>query len=346
MDIVNWIGADLKEIETAVMSMNEPLYRARQIYSGIYHHNLRSWDQFTELSKQLRERLKTQFAIEYPRIQEVFISRDGTRRYLLDLAPGQRIESVFIPEEKRDTVCISTQVGCAVGCLYCATGRLPMQRNLSPGEIIGQILLLQAERNTDTKRLNIVIMGMGEPLNNYDNVMTAIRLMTHDQGMSISPWRVTLSTAGIVPGIQRLASEKVIPNLAISLNATTDRVRDKLIPVNKRWNIATLLKACRSFPLAQRRRITFEYTLIKDINDSNEDARRLVRLLHGLRQKINLIPLNADPSIPFKPPSEERVLAFRQILADHHMTVNVRRPRGEDISAACGMLAGRQKPRK
>jgi 23S rRNA (adenine2503-C2)-methyltransferase len=345
MNIINLVGATLKDIEDAVISLGEPRYRARQIYAGMYRRRYRFWEQFTDLSKPLRERLKTQFSVEYPRIQEVFVSQDGTRRYLLEVSPDHQIESVFIPEEKRDTVCISTQVGCAIGCPYCATGRLPMKHNLTPGEIVGQILLLQVDRNTGTKRLNVVLMGMGEPLNNYENVMAALRLMSHEPGMSISPRRITLSTAGVVPGIERLASENCVPNLAISLNATTDRVRDRLVPINRKWNIESLLRACRSFPLEQRKHITIEYILIKDVNDSNEDARRLARLLHGFRKKINLIPLNADPSIPFQPPEEERVFEFQKTLADHRITVKVRRSRGVDISAACGMLAGRKKAR-
>jgi len=222
-----------------------------------------------------------------------------------------------------------------------------MQRNLLPGEIVGQILTMQAERKAISNRLYIVIMGMGEPLHNYENVMKAVRLMTDEGGMSLSPLRITLSTSGVVPGIQRLAcdaraGESTIPNLAISLNATTDSVRDLLMPINKKWNIAALLEACRSFPLEQRRRITFEYVLIEDINYSPEDARRLANLLQGIRKKVNLIPLNADPQIPLKPSEPERVLAFQEILATHHITVNIRRPRGEDVAAACGMLAGRE----
>jgi 23S rRNA (adenine2503-C2)-methyltransferase len=344
MELMNLIGMSLEEIETAVTGMNEPKYRARQIYAGIYQRLARSWDQFTDLGKQLREKLRLRFTIEYPPTQQVFASKDGTRRYLFEVAPGQRIESVFIPEERRDTFCISTQVGCAVGCLFCVTGRLAMQHNLSPGEIIGQILSLQADRRTAARRLNIVIMGMGEPLNNYSNVMKAIRFMTDEHGMSIPPRRITLSTSGIVPGIRRLAAEPVIPNLAISLNATTDEVRDRLIPINKKWNIAALLDACRSFPLEHRRRLTFEYLLMKDVNDSPDDALRLVRLLQGLKKKINLIPLNADPLISLETPDQERVLAFQQILVDHRITAIIRRPRGDDISAACGMLAGRQQP--
>lgn len=322
--------------------MGLPRYRARQIYAGIYRRLLHSWDDFSDLGKQLRESLKERFRIDYPPVQQVFASRDGTRRYLFEVGPGQKIESVFIPEERRDTFCISTQVGCAVGCLFCVTGKLRMRRNLLPAEIVGQVLSLQADRGTLPKRLNIVIMGMGEPLHNYDNVMKSIRLMTDEEGMSIAPRRITLSTSGVVPGIRKLAEESVIPNLAISLNATTDAVRDTLIPINKKWNIAALLQACRDFPLAQRRRITFEYVLIEGINDTPEDARRLSRLLQGLRKKINLIPLNPDPWVPLKAPGPERILQFQQILVDNQITVNIRRPRGDDVSAACGMLAGRE----
>jgi 23S rRNA (adenine2503-C2)-methyltransferase len=344
-DCINLVGITLEEIEAALSDMNEPGYRARQIYTGIYGRLLRSWDQFTDLSKPFREKLKERFVIEYPQIRQVFISSDNSRRYLLELPGEYKVESVFIPEERRDTFCISTQVGCAVGCLFCVTGKLKMRHNLTPGEIAGQVLLMRADRGTVSKRLNIVIMGMGEPLHNYENVIKAIRLLTDDRGMSLSPRRITLSTSGVVPGIIQLAEEPVLPNLAISLNATTDAVRDKLIPINRKWNIAALLDACRSFPLDRRRRITFEYVLIDGVNDSPEDARRLVQLLNGLRKKVNLIPLNADPWIPLKTPSQERILAFEKILVDHHITVIIRRPRGDDVSAACGMLAGRETER-
>jgi 23S rRNA (adenine2503-C2)-methyltransferase len=337
----NLLGASLLELEDLVAGIGEPRYRARQIYTGIYRRRLRAWDSFTDLSVTLRQQLAARFDIHYPRTVQVFESSDGTRRYLLEVARGNRIESVYIPEDKRDTFCISTQVGCAVGCLFCVTGKLKMRHNLTAGEIVGQILALQADRPTTLKRLNLVFMGMGEPLLNYDNVMAALRLITDPLGMSISPRRITLSTAGIVPGLERLAGENLVPNLAISLSATTDEVRDALIPINRKWNIATLLAACRGFPLEPRRRITFEYVLIAGTNDSPEDAQRLVRLLKGLRTKVNLIPLNSDPWVPHEAPSEERVLAFQQILVDHHVTAYIRRPRGTDISAACGMLAGR-----
>jgi 23S rRNA (adenine2503-C2)-methyltransferase len=341
----NLVGADMEEIEALISEMGEAPFRARQIFAAIYSRRIRNWDDLTDLGKTLRAKLKDCSAIGYPPAERVFESQDGTRRYLFAVPPAQKIESVFIPEERRDTFCISTQVGCAVECLFCVTGKLPLRRNLTAGEIVGQVLALLADRGTLPKRLNIVIMGMGEPLHNYDNVMKAIRLITDKRGLSLSPRRITLSTSGIVPGIQRLAAEPVIPNLAISLNATTDKVRDVLIPINRKWNIATLVDACREFPLEKRRRITFEYVLIEGVNDTPEDARRLVGLLRGLKKKVNLIPLNADPWIPLKTPSDERVLAFQKILVDHHITAYIRRPRGEDVSAACGMLAGREQPR-
>lgn len=344
MLLTNLIGCDLEEIVTLASGAAEPRFRARQIFAGIYRRRLKRWEDFTDLSKKARAKLSGTCAIEYPPLEHCFVSSDGTRRYLFEVAPGQKIESVFIPEDRRDTFCISTQVGCAVECLFCVTGKLALRRNLSAGEIIGQVLALQSDRGTAAKRLNIVIMGMGEPLHNYENVMKAVRLMADPEGLSISPRRITLSTSGVVPGLQRLAREPILPNLAISLNATTDKIRDVLIPINRKWNIATLIETCRNFPLDRRRRITFEYVLMEGVNDSPEDARRLVSLLNGLKKKVNLIPLNADPWIPLKTPSPDRVLAFQKILTDRQITAYIRRPRGNDVSAACGMLAGRARP--
>jgi 23S rRNA (adenine2503-C2)-methyltransferase len=340
----NLVGFSPEEIEIAVSQLGEPPFRSRQICSGIYRKRYLSWDQFTDLAKPLRERLRQQFTLQYPTLSKVFQSRDGTRRYLFDVGSGQAVESVFIPEARRDTFCISTQVGCAVRCLFCVTGKLPMSRNLTAGEIIGQVLALLADRGTAAKRLNIVIMGMGEPLHNYTNVMKSIHLMTNAGALALSQRRITLSTSGVVPGIRKLASEPIIPNLAISLNATTDKVRNHLIPINRKWKIAQLLEACRSFPLERRQRITFEYVLIEGVNDTPEDASRLAKMLAGLKQKVNLIPLNADPWIPLKSPGEARILAFQKILTDRYITANIRRPRGTDISAACGQLAGRSLP--
>jgi 23S rRNA (adenine2503-C2)-methyltransferase len=340
--LTNLAGCSVEEIESEIRIMGEPAFRARQIYAGIYQRRLRSWAEFTDLGKSLRERLSSRYVIGYPPEKRCFVSSDRTRRYLLEVAPGQMVESVFIPEEKRDTFCISTQVGCAVECLFCVTGKLPMRRNLTAAEIVGQVLVMQSDRGAQPRRLNVVIMGMGEPLHNYESVMRAIRIMADPEGLCISPRRITLSTSGVVPGIMRLAREPVLPNLAISLNATTDEVRDLLIPINRKWNIEALLDACRSFPLARRRRITIEYVLIEGINDTPQDARRLVSLLEGLKKKVNLIPLNADPWIPLKAPPEEKILAFQKILIDRQITAYIRRPRGHDVSAACGMLAGRE----
>ncbi len=342
MDQTNLVGADLGEIETALTGIGEARYRARQVFSGIYRRRLRDWDGFTDLGKDLRRKLGERFVMDYPKVERTFQSADGTRRYLFHVGPEQKIEAVFIPEEKRDTFCISTQVGCAVECLFCVTGKLKMRRNLTAGEIIAQVLTLQTDRGTAPKRLNLVIMGMGEPLHNYQNVMKAIRVMTDPEGIGLSSRRITLSTSGVVPKIKSLAAEPVIPNLAISLHATTDAVRDVLIPINRKWNIAALLETCRQFPLERRRRITFEYVLIDGMNDTPEDARRLAHLLRGIQKKVNLIPLNADPWIPLKSPSEERVLQFQQILVENHITAHIRKARGDDISAACGMLAGRE----
>jgi 23S rRNA (adenine2503-C2)-methyltransferase len=341
MQKTNLLGTSLAELTSLLRKVAERPYRAKQIYAGIYARRLTEWAAFTDLPGPLRSRLSERFRIEYPKPGAVFVSEDGTRRYLLEVEGGYRIESVFIPEPKRDTICISTQVGCAVGCLFCVTGKLPMRHNLSAGDIVGQVLVLLADRSLSSRRLNVVIMGMGEPLHNYEQVMAAVRLMTDPGGMAISPRRITLSTSGVVPQLERLAGEEVIPNLAVTLSATTDEVRDLLIPVNRKWNIASLLGACRQFPLDRRRRITIEYVLIDGINDSPEDARRLIRLLRGLRIKVNLIPLNADPWVPLKRPDEERVRLFQQILIDGCITAYIRRPRGDDVSAACGMLAGR-----
>jgi 23S rRNA (adenine2503-C2)-methyltransferase len=338
----NLVGASLQELESLADDLGERRFRGRQLYAGLYNRRLREWESFTNLSKSLREKLAESCVILYPKPHRVFQSSDGTRRYLLEVSAGDRIESVFIPEKNRDTFCISTQVGCAVACRFCVTGTMRTRRDLTAGEIAGQVLLLQADRRVESKRLNVVIMGMGEPLLNYDNVMKSLRLMTDPVGMSIPARRVTLSTCGIVPGLQRLAEEDLIPNLAISLNATTDAVRDRLIPINRKWNIATLLEACRRFPLEPRRRITFEYVLIDGLNDSDQDAIRLVKLLQGFKNKVNLIPLNADPRLPLNHPAEQRVLAFQGILIGHDIHAFIRRPRGHDISAACGMLAARE----
>jgi len=236
------------------------------------------------------------------------------------------------------TFCVSTQVGCAMSCGFCLTGKMGLVRNLTPGEIAGQVRVLARATGLLDKPFNIVLMGMGEPLHNYEHTMKALRMLHDEHGLAISPRRITLSTVGIVPGLERLAQEPLMPNLAISLHATTEEQRTALVPPNKKYSLASLLETCRKFPLKKRSRITFEYVLLEGVNDSTDDARRLAKLLAGMKAKVNLIPLNPAPGIEFTRPSDERVERFAQILADRHMTVSVRKSRGRDIRAACGQL--------
>ena len=257
---------------------------------------------------------------------------------MLELDDRRRIESVFIPDTPADTFCISTQVGCAMKCAFCLTGKMGLVRNLTAGEIAGQVRVLARELDLLDARFNIVLMGMGEPLHNYDETMKALRMLGDEDGLAVSPRRVTLSTVGVVPALERLAEEPFMPNLAISLHATTEAQRDLLVPLNRKYGIAEVIEACRRFPVKRRSRITFEYVMLADVNDSPADARRLVSLLNGIRAKVNLIPLNEAAGIPFARPSDERVDEFARILADRRLTVSVRKSRGRDIRAACGQL--------
>jgi 23S rRNA (adenine2503-C2)-methyltransferase len=292
----------------------------------------------TNLSQALRAQLAERFTISTPHLVHEARSADGTRKFLFELADGKRIESVYIPDTPKQTFCISSQVGCAMDCDFCLTGKMGFIRNLTPAEIAGQVRVLAEKTDLLDKPFNIVLMGMGEPLHNYDAVMQSMRMLADEQGLAVSPRRVTLSTVGIVPAMERLAAEPVMPNLAISLHATTDATRDRIAPVNRKYPLDQLLDACRRFPLKRRNRITFEYVLLDGVNDTPDDARRLVRLLGDIKAKVNLLPLNAAPGIPYERPSDERVNAFAQILADHHITVSVRKSRGRDIRAACGQL--------
>jgi 23S rRNA (adenine2503-C2)-methyltransferase len=248
------------------------------------------------------------------------------------------IETVLIPDEERLTACLSTQVGCTLDCGFCLTGRMGLVRNLTAGEIAGQVRVLAGALDMRATRFNIVLMGMGEPLHNYDETMKALRILADEHGMHVSPRRVTLSTVGLLPALERLAQEPIMPNLAISLHAPTDAVRGELVPLNRKYGVADIIAACRRFPLKRRRRITFEYVMLAGVNDSPDDARRLAKLVAGVKSKVNLIPLNAAPGIPYERPSDDVVDRFAQILADHHITVSVRKSRGRDIRAACGQL--------
>ncbi len=329
---------ELEALEAALADLGAPRFHARQIFRWIYARDVEDFSTMTDLPAALRTRLAATFVIPRPQIESRQTSADGTTKFLLTLEDGRRIESVFIPDTPAMTLCVSTQVGCAMGCAFCLTGKMGLVRHLTAGEIVGQVRVMVRECHLQRQRFNIVLMGMGEPLHNYDETMKALRLLASEHGLAVSPRRVTLSTVGLVPGLDRLATEPVMPNLAISLHATTDAQRTALIPPGRKHSLTDLLAACRRLPLKRRNRITFEYVLLAGVNDALEDARRLARLLHGLKAKVNLIPLNPAAGIPFERPSDDQVDRFAQVLADAHLTVSVRKSRGRDIRAACGQL--------
>ena len=329
---------DLAEVESALETRGVQRFHARQLYRWVYRRGITDFALMTDLSRELRARLADDFVVTTPRIVSDETSVDGTRKFVLELADGRRIESVFIPDTPAMTFCVSTQVGCAMSCGFCLTGKMGLVRNLTAGEIAGQVRVLAAATELLDVPFNIVLMGMGEPLHNYDNTMKALRMLHAEHGLAVSPRRVTLSTVGIVPALEKLAREPLMPNLAISLHATTDAARTKLVPPNRKYQLSEILEVCRKFPLKKRNRITFEYVLLNEVNDTPDDALRLVKLLSGIKAKVNLIPLNPAPGIPFTRPSDARVDRFAQILADRHISVSVRKSRGQDIRAACGQL--------
>ena len=329
---------DLPELERLLKESGSDAFHARQLYRWIHRRGVTDFDQMTNLSKELRGELKAGSTVGRPRVVSDQLSTDGTRKFVFELGDRRRIESVFIPDTPAMTFCVSTQVGCAMACGFCLTGKMGLVRHLTAGEIVGQVVMLASATGLLEQPFNIVLMGMGEPLHNYDNTMKALRMLHAEEGLAISPRRITLSTVGIVPGLDRLAREPLMPNLAISLHATTEEQRTALVPPNAKYSLAAILDACRRFPLKRRSRITFEYVLLNGVNDTPEDARRLAKLLSGIKAKVNLIPLNAAPGIPFERPSDARVDRFAQILVDRHLTVSVRKSRGRDIRAACGQL--------
>ncbi len=359
------------ELEGFVRALGERSFRARQIFAWLHQRMASSFEEMTDLPRVLRERLAERAALHSPTVDEVRVARDGTRKYRLTTHDGHAVEAVWIPDASgpgRNALCISSQVGCAMGCTFCATASLKLVRDLSPGEIVGQLYAVCRDLGDDAKGRapaaapagpfdadddeddakpagalprNIVFMGMGEPLHNVDGVIAAIGLLTHPQGPAMSPRRITVSTSGLVPAIARLGVETDV-HLAVSLNASTDEVRRSIMPVDKRWDIAALLEACRAFPLKPRRRITFEYVLLKGVNDSDDDARRVVSLLKGMPTKVNLIPFNPHPLSPFERPDDQRVESFRRILDRAHVSCFVRTTRGLDIDAACGMLGAKK----
>lgn len=334
----NLKGLSLDELETFLLPIGFKRYRARQVAHWVYQKGAMSIDEITELSKEDRAGLSEVVYISNLRLVMEQISTDGTCKYLFELEDGERIESVLIPEEDRLTLCISTQVGCGLGCRFCLTGKIGLKRNLDGAEIADQVISVQRMIAPEKHLTNIVLMGMGEPLANYDNTLKALKIITAPWGLSVSPRRITLSTAGITPKIKNLGESKIKVNLAISLNGTTDEQRSYLMPINKKYSLSSLLKACKEYPLAPRRRITFEYVMLRDINDSIEDAKRLCGLLKGIRCKINLIPFNKFPGAEFEAPDISTIEKFQKILTDAHYTVLIRKSKGADISAACGQL--------
>jgi 23S rRNA (adenine2503-C2)-methyltransferase len=329
---------ELLELEQALESMGHPRFHARQLFQWVHKRGITEFADMTDLGRDLRSSLAAGFRVLTPEVVRRETSSDGTTKLLLRLEDGQLIESVFIPDTPAKTYCLSTQVGCAMKCGFCLTGKMGIIRNLTAGEIAGQVRVLARELNMLQSRFNLVLMGMGEPLHNYDAVMKALRILADEHGLSVNPRRVTLSTVGVLPALERLATEPLMPNLAISLHATTEEQRDLLVPINRKYGLKELLDACRRFPVKRRERITFEYVMLKDVNDSDEDARRLVRLLNGIKAKVNLLPLNEAAGIPYERPADARVNRFAQIVAERGVTVSVRKSRGRDIRAACGQL--------
>lgn len=332
------VGLELADIKE-VLGECQPGFRARQIYDAVYRQKVSEVTEISTLPAALRSELARQHDVGIPRLLTRYQSVDGTCRYLLELEDRRSIETVLMPEPDRDTVCISSQVGCPVNCQFCLTAVMGLERNLTAGEIVGQVLfVLKAHQLTPASdRLNVVMMGMGEPLLNLPHVVKATRLLTDPEGIGMSPRRITLSTSGIVPKIEELGREPVRPKLAISLNASTEEQRRELMPITRKYHLRDLLDACRAYPLRPWEKLTFEYVLLKGVNDTNADARRVVKLLSNLNCKVNLIALNPGPGIAFETPDRDRVRAFQGILR-RAMPCFIRKPRGRDIFAACGQL--------
>ncbi len=336
----NLLGLSRSELEQFAVACGQPLYRGSQLYQGIYARREEDLTRLTTLDRRFREYLAAHYAIRFPAVLREFVSRDGSVRFLLGLEDGQRVEAVYMPQETRTTLCISSQVGCAVDCRFCFTGLLGVKRNLTAGEIVGQVLALaRAQRIERPAPLNVVFMGMGEPLLNLGPVMKAVKILADPEGVGIALRRITVSTSGIVPRIYDLAREPMRPRLAVSLNASTEEQRTALMPINRKYSLGELVRACRAHPLRPRERLTFEYVLLAGINDSDADAARVADLLEGMRAKVNLIPYNSGPELPYRSPPLERVLAFQKVLADRRVPAFIRISRGQDIMAACGQLS-------
>ena len=354
---INLIGMDRADMEAALAEMGEPRFRADQLFKWVYGKGVTDFEEMTNISRVARARLAERFVLTRPGISRDMASEDGTHKWLLNLGDGNEVECVHIPESDRGTLCVSSQIGCTLNCQFCHTGTQKLVRNLGPTEIVGQIMLARdhlgewptAKRPTIYERelSNIVMMGMGEPLYNFENVAKALKIVMDDAGIAISRRRITLSTAGVVPLIERCGEELGV-NLAVSLHASRDELRDQIVPINRKYPIAELLQACRNYPgLKNSRRITFEYVMLRDVNDSDADARELVRIIAGIPAKVNLIPFNPWPGAPYDRSTDERIEAFAEIVRNAGYPSPVRTPRGEDIMAACGQLkSDSERPRR
>jgi len=340
VDIKNLNMEELKEF---VKELGLEPYRAKQIAQWLYKKRVKSFDEMTNLSKKARELLSQKARIDVLKTVKVEESSDGTRKYLFELPDGNRIESVFIPEKDWNTLCVSTQVGCPAGCKFCLTAKDGFTRNLTAAEIVDQYIQVQRDVGENRRISNVVFMGMGEPLLNFDNVKKAVEIMTHKDMLDLSTRKVTVSTVGVVPGIDRMAKEMNKVKLAVSLHATTDEQREKIVPLNRKWPIGEIMKALRRYPANNNRRIMIEYVMLKGVNDSLEDARRLVKLIKGIPVKVNLIPFNPYPGAPFSPTPRDDIEKFQKVLWDHNIAAFIRDSRGQDISAACGMLRTKEK---
>jgi 23S rRNA (adenine2503-C2)-methyltransferase len=331
----------LADAEAFAIARGWPRFRGEQIWRWAHDRGARSWDEMTNVPRDARAALAEHAQLGTLTVADVQTSHDGTRKLRLVTRDGHSIESVIIPDGDKTTQCISSQVGCAVDCQFCATAKLGLVRNLDAGEIVDQVYLARRLLGAGRRLTNLVYMGMGEPLHNYDNVVRSLRILTDDRGAGLSQRRITVSTAGLVPKLERLGDEDVRPNLAVSLNAPNDSIRDAIMPINRKWNIAKLLAALRAYPLEQRRRITFEYVLLAGVNDALDHAAQLAALLRGLRCKVNLIPWNPHPESPFARPAAATIDAFQEECKRLGLPTYLRTPRGDDIDAACGQLANR-----
>jgi 23S rRNA (adenine2503-C2)-methyltransferase len=336
----NLYGFDRSALERWIEGYRAPAFHGRQIYRWIYDRGVLDVGSWTDLPGELRQRLAGDATFDPGTLADRREAEDGTIKYRIDLLDGLSVEAVYMVQAGRVTLCISSQVGCALACDFCLTGKMGLRRHLSPGEILGQVALIRRDRQMEQRPFNIVFMGMGEPLHNYEAVVGAFRILTDDAGFGLSRRRVTVSTSGLVPAIERLAGEPLGPRLAVSLNATTDAVRDRIMPINRKYPIARLLEACRHWARATGGRFTLEYVLLAGVNDSEEDIERLARIVRGVPAKLNLIPFNAvEGQLDYRAPKRRRVLWIRDRLLDERVPVSIRWSRGADARAACGQLA-------